>query len=227
LDSDEVLKRPFPFVASLVLAAVTLLTPSGSRAATPGAEALMQLLEGADPSLQTYRANVEFSVGLHTFPFLHKTVHGETFFKRPSRMEIVFADLPGFAQSFKNLYVGLGTPSDWEKKFEIDVAQETLPNGKSLPHLVLTPRKADRRLQHVEVFIDPASSLPSRIIWRYRDGMIEMNQDIVQINGHSVIANQHADIRLPGVHAYVVATMGNYAFNVPVDDAVFTKKPAP
>jgi len=218
-------KRVFPVIASLALAAVTLMTPSNSRAATPGAQALMALIEAADPSLQTYRANIEFSVGLHTFPFLHKTVHGETFFKRPSRMEIVFADLPAFAQSFKNLYIGLGTPADWEKKFEIDIAQETLPNGKSLPHLVLTPRKTDRRLEHVEVFIDAASSLPNRIIWRYHDGRIEMNQDIVEVNGHSVVSNQRADIHLPGVHAYVVAKIGNYAFNVPVDDAVFTKKP--
>jgi hypothetical protein len=52
-----------------------------------------------------------------------------------------------------------------------------------------------------------------------------MNQDIVEVNGHSVVSNQRADIHLPGVHAYVVAKIGNYAFNVPVDDAVFTKKP--
>jgi hypothetical protein len=217
-------QRRLPVIASLLIAAITLVMPSGSRAATPGAQTLMALIEAADPSLQTYRADIEFSVGLHTFPFLHKTVHGETFFKRPSRMEIVFADLPAFAQSFKNLYIGLGTPSDWEKKFEIDVAQEQLPNGKSLPHLVLTPRKTDRRLQHVEVFIDPASSLPNRIIWRYKDGRIEMNQDIVEVNGHNVVANQHADIHLPGVHAYVIAKIGNYTFNVPVDDSVFTKK---
>ncbi|MFN2460211.1 MAG: outer membrane lipoprotein carrier protein LolA [Candidatus Velthaea sp.] len=206
-------------------AALVVFVHQPAGAASAGAQALMAQLSAADPSLQTYRANVEFSVGLKTFPYLHKTLHGETFFKRPSRLEIVFSDLPGFAQSFKNLYVGLGTPADWEKKFEIDVAQEALPDGKSLPYLVLTPRKPDRRLQHVDVFIDLVSSLPNRIVWRYRDGVIQMRQDIVEFNGHSVISAQNADIRLPGVHAYVNAKMANYAINVPVDDAVFTKKP--
>ena len=200
-----------------------LVLPAQARAATPAAQELLAQLEGADPSLQTYRANVEFSVGLKTFPFLHKTVHGDTYFKRPGRMEFVFRDLPIFAQRFRNLYIGLGTPAAWETKFEIDVAQSVLPDGQAVSYLLLTPRKTDRRLQHVAVFIDRSSSLPSRIIWTYRDGAIEMKQDIVEVNGHNVVAAQNADIRLPGVHAYVNAKIANYAINVPVDDAVFTK----
>ncbi|GAC1407617.1 MAG: hypothetical protein NVSMB64_14690 [Candidatus Velthaea sp.] len=207
-----------------MFAAILLALPAGARAATPGAQELLAQLESADPSLQTYRANVEFSVGLRSFPFLHKVVHGDAYFKRPGRMEIVFRDLPGFAQRFSNVYVGLGTPADWEKKFEIDTAQAVMPDGRAVTYLVLTPRKADHRLQHVAVYIDPASSLPNRITWTYRDGAIEMKQDIVLFNGHNVIAAQNADIRLPGVHAYVNAKIANYAINVPVDDAVFTKK---
>ncbi|GAC1415119.1 MAG: hypothetical protein NVSMB5_03940 [Candidatus Velthaea sp.] len=204
-----------------------LALPAGVRASTPAAQEVLAQLEGADPSLQTYRANVEFSVGLKTFPFLHKTVHGDTYFKRPGRLEFVFSDLPGFAQRFKNLYIGLGTPAEWEKKFEIEVAQSVLAEGETVSYLLLTPRRSDRRLKNVAVYIDRASSLPSRIVWTYRDGAIEMKQEIVPLNGHNVIAAQNADIRLPGVHAYINAKIANYAINVPVDDAVFTKKPQP
>ena len=187
----------------------------------------MQTLESADPSLETYRASVEFNVGLRTFPFLRKTVHGQAYFKRPSKMEIVFTDLPVFARRFKNLYVGLGTPAEWGAKFTIDAARETLPDGRTAIYLIMIPRKGDRRLQHVDVHVDPISSLPERIVWTYRDGTIEMKQTFVEFEGHNVIGAQTADIRLPGVHAYVNATIANYAINVPVDDAVFTKKSTP
>lgn len=203
------------------------IAPLPLLAATPTAVALMQKLESADPSLETYRASVEFSIGLHSFPYVRKTVHGQAYFKRPSRMEIVFTDLPGFAQRFKNLYVGLGTPSEWETKFDIDAASETPTDGSAAVYLVMTPRKPDRRLQHVDVHIDPVSNLPQRIVWTYRDGSIEMKQKIVSFGGHHVIGAQTADIRLPGVHAYVNATIADYVINAPIDDAVFTKKPAP
>ncbi len=187
----------------------------------------MAKLESADPSLETYRASVEFRIGMHTFPYVRKTVHGNAYFKRPGRMEIVFTDLPGFAQRFKNLYVGLGTPDEWEQKFDIDAATSVQPDGRSVAYLIMTPRKGDHRLQHVDVYVDEVSSLPSRIVWVYKDGRIEMTQKIVTLGAHHVIGGQNADIRLPGVHAYVDATIANYAINVPIDDAVFTKKPVP
>jgi hypothetical protein len=199
------------------------LAPCG--AATPSADLLLARMEAADPGLQTYTASVEFTVGLHSFPFLRRTLHGEAYFKRPSRMELVFDDLPPFARAFRNVYVGLGTPSDWEKKFTIATAQTAAgPDGASAPYLVLTPRATDHRLQHVDVYLDAQRALPDRIVWTYRDGTIAMNQRFSDVDGHSVITGQDADIRLPGVHAYVIATIARYAINVPVDDAVFTRR---
>jgi len=51
-----------------------------------------------------------------------------------------------------------------------------------------------------------------------------MHQHFSDVDGHSVVSDQDADIRLPGIHAYVIATIGRYAINVPVDDAVFTHR---
>jgi len=198
------------------------LAPCG--AATPSADLLLARMEAADPGLETYTASVVFKVGLHSFPFLRKTLHGEAYFKRPSRMELVFADLPPYARAFRNVYVGLGTPPEWEKKFSIDTAQTPGPDGASAPYLVLTPRAADHRLEQVDVYLDAQRALPNRIVWTYRDGSIEMHQHFSDVDGHSVVSDQDADIRLPGIHAYVIATIGRYAINVPVDDAVFTHR---
>ncbi|GAC1418491.1 MAG: hypothetical protein NVSMB64_28150 [Candidatus Velthaea sp.] len=213
-------------VRASVLLVALCWNAAPATAATPAAQALTVQLEGADPTLQSYRADVEFSVGLRTFPYLRKTVHGEAFFKRPNQMEIVFRDLPGLAARFKNVYVGLGSPAQWEKKYTIDVAQSAGARSEAESYLVMVPRNPDRRLQRIDVFLDKRTSLPARILWVYRDGSIEMNQVIVEQDGHNVIAAQVADIHLPGVHAVVNTKIANYAINAPIDDAVFTKKPA-
>ena len=184
---------------------------------------LLARLAAVDPDLRTYRADVAFDVGLRTFPFLRKTVHGNAYFKRPARMEIVFTDLPSYARSFSNLYVGLGTPADWEKKFVISSA-DGQADGRAVTYLVLTPRKPDRRLREVDVYVDPVATLPGRIVWRYRDGSIELRQRFSRVDGHDLVVAQDTDIRLPAVHAYVNSRISNYALNVDVEDAVFTKK---
>jgi hypothetical protein len=200
--------------------AVLLGTAAPSRAGDV-ADALLAKLASADPDLRTYRADVAFDVGLHTFPYLRKTLHGNAYFKRPARMELVFSDLPPIARGFRNLYVGLGTPGDWARKFAITSARERV-DGREVSYLVLTPLTADHRLREVDVYVDDAVALPQRIVWRYSDGRVEMRQRFGRVDGHDLIVAQDADIRLPAVHAYVNARISNYALNVDVDDAVFT-----
>jgi hypothetical protein len=210
----------------LVAVLMVLLASLGAAAplrAQDEAAAILTTLAGADPDLRTYRADVAFDVGLRTFPYLRKTLHGNAYFKRPARMELVFTDLPPIARAWSNLYVGLGTPSDWEKKFSIASAAD-VSGGSRERHLVLTPRVPDRRLRDVEVYVDRAVALPERIVWRYRDGRIDMLQRFARVDGHDLIVAQDADIRLPAIHAFIHARISNYALNVDVDDAVFTPK---
>ena len=211
-------------VALLFVVAASLFAASPLRAQDESAT-LLAKLAAADPDLRTYRADIAFDVGLRSFPFLRKTLHGNAYFKRPSRMELVFSDLPSYARGFTNLYVGLGTPSEWEKKFVISSAVERNGDGRAITYLVLTPRKPDRRLREVDVFVDPAASLPARIVWRYRDGWIELRQRFAVVDGHDLVVAQDTDIRLPAVHAYVNSRISNYALNIDVEDAVFTKRP--
>jgi hypothetical protein len=209
------------FVA-LLLWLVALLGVAAPLRAQDETGALLALLADADPDRRTYRADVAFDIGLHTFPYLHKTLHGNTFFKRPSRFEIVFSDLPAVARTWSNLYVGLGTPSDWAKKFIITSTQDS--GGAHERYLVLVPRVAGQRLREVDVYVDRSVALPERIVWRYRDGRIEMRQRFGRVDGHDLVIAQDADIRLSAVHAYVNARITNYALNVDVLDSVFTKK---
>jgi hypothetical protein len=207
-------------VVSALAVLFGMAAPSRAEDAT---EALLAKLAAADPDLRTYRADVAFDVGLRSFPYLKKTLHGNAYFKRPARMELVFSDLPPIARGFRNLYVGLGTPADWAQKFAISSARERL-DGREVSYLVLTPLVLDHRLREVDVYVDEAVALPQRIVWRYSDGRVEMRQRFGRVGGHDLIVAQDADIHLPAVHAYVNARITNYALNVEVDDAVFTPK---
>jgi hypothetical protein len=212
------------FVALLVCL-VALLGLAAPLRAQDETGALLALLADADPDLRTYRADVAFDVGLHSFPYLHRSLHGNAFFKRPARMEIVFSDLPAIARTWSNLYVGLGTPGDWARKFSITSAQDA--GAAHERYLVLTPHLAGQRLREVDVYVDRSVALPERIVWRYRDGRIEMHQRFGRVDGHDLVVAQDADIHLPALHAYVNARITNYALNVDVLDAVFTKKESP
>ena len=209
-----------PLVTFLIVALASLAAAAPLRAQDETA-ALLAKLAAADPDLRTYRADVAFDVGLHTFPYLRRTLHGNAYFKRPARMEVVFTDLPAIARAWSNLYVGLGTPSDWEKKFTIGSAPDP-STGSHAPYLVLTPRVPGKRLREVDVYVDRTAALPERIVWRYRDGRIEMRQHFARVDGHDLIVAQDADIHLPAMHGYVNTRITNYALNVDVDDAVFT-----
>jgi len=214
------MRRP---VVVLVLALLASLGAAAPLRAADETAVLLAKLAGADPDLRTYRADVAFDVGLHSFPYLRKKLHGNAYFKRPARMELVFSDLPPIARAWSNVYVGLGTPSDWEKKFTIASAVDASGTAHET-YLVLTPRAADHRLREVDVYVDRTVGLPERIVWRYRDGRIEMHQRFGRVDGHDLVVAQDADIHLPALHAYVNARITNYALNVDIDDAVFTKK---
>lgn len=211
-----------PFVALFIVLVASLAAAAPLRA-EEDASAMLASLAGADPGLRTYRADVAFDVGLRSFPYLRRSLHGNAYFKRPARMELVFSDLPPIARAWSNLYVGLGSPSEWEKKFSITSAADA-GGGSRERHLLLTPRVADKRLRTVEVYVDRVAALPGRIVWQYSDGRIEMLQRFARVDGHDVVVAQDADIRLPAVHAYVHARITNYAVNIEVDDTVFTPK---
>ena len=210
-------------VLLFIVAAVAALPVHARAENAPGVAAVLAQIENLDPSLETYRARVEFSVGLHSFPYVKKTVHGETFFKRPDRMEIVFEDLPAYASHFKNVFVGLGTPHDWQRKFEISLVPHGSEPGAST-ELLLVPKAAGGRLRSIRVLLDSALMLPVKMLWTYHDGQIALTQSYVHVEGHTVLAAQSAEARFTLWRGFARTRLSKYAFNVPIDDAVFTKK---
>jgi hypothetical protein len=209
-----------------LLASLVFTAPAASAqtVATPTVEparlqALFTKIETGDASLESYRAAVDFTIGLHSFPFIRKSVHGTAYYKRPNRLELVTERLPSYARNLEHLFVSLGSPASWQVQFTVALADEGTPNE----HIRLVPKMTGSRVRWVEIHLDEPSGLPAKIVWMYTNGRIEMHQTIAKVAGHYVIVAQDADMHYPAVHAYMRTRIHDFEWNVAVDDAVFTE----
>jgi hypothetical protein len=205
---------------ALALAAAGIFAAAGyvpARAQTR-LEVLVARMETQDPSLESYRAAIDFTVGMHTFPFIRKSVRGTAYYKRPDRLELVMEKLPSYARGLEHIFVGLGPPETWGEKFDVTVADA----GTKDEHIRLVPKDRTARVRYVAIYVDSESGLPAKLVWDYSNGHIEMTQKIEKVGGHYVGTAQDADMHYPMVHAYMHTKVHDFNWNVPVDDAVFT-----
>ena len=181
-------------------------------------EFLVARMETQDPSLESYRASIDFTLGMHSFPYVRKSVHGIAYYKRPDRLELVMEKLPSYARSLERMFVGLGPPEMWGEKFDVTIADAA---GKN-EHIRLVPKDRSARVRYVEIHVDPESGLPAKLVWDYTNGHIEMTQKIEKISGHYVGTAQDADMHYPMVHAYMHTKVHDFIWNAPVDESIFT-----
>jgi hypothetical protein len=202
-------------VAAAWLLALLVATPAR------GASRLDELfarVDAAEPGLESYTATVDIKAGLRTFPWYGTSRSGDAYYKRPGRLELVINNMPRFISKFQHLFVGLGPTKDWTRDFNASVAEE----NTSTEHILLVPKNPQSRIRQIAVFLDPQSAIPSRILWTYTDGHVELDETFVDVAGHRIVAAHDVELALPAFHAYLHATVHDIAVNAPVDDAVFT-----
>ena len=181
-------------------------------------EVLVTKIETQDPSLDSYRASIDFGVGLLSFPYIRKSVRSTAYYKRPDRLELVMEKLPSYARSLEHIFVGLGPPESWSDKFDVAVGDA----GTKNEHIRLVPKERGSRVRFIEIHLDEASGLPSKFVWDYTNGHIEMTQKIEKIAGHYVGTAQEAEMYYPMVHAFMRTKVHDFIWNAPVDDKIFT-----
>ena len=220
-----------PIAAALTLALCAGLAAAASAsvpapAVTPGnAGSILARIEQRNPDLRSFQARVHVDVRMLTFPWLSPKLDGTSYYKRPDNYEVVFDRVPSYAKGFDKLFGDIGDPSGWQKDSNISYAGVQTVDGKPYFALRMTKKIRSDQIKDTVAYIDPASYEIARMEWHYTSGgSIVMTQTYKQEGGYEVIAGQHADIRIPRVHAVADATYGAYQANVAVSDAVFTKK---
>jgi len=184
-----------------------------------------------NPSLASYQSHVHVDVhvrkGLSIFTPLANLaapkLDGKTYFKRPNNYEVVFESVPSYAKGFEKMYTDIGDPSNWEKRFAINVVGERTVNGHTDIELKLVQRVRGM-IDHESVLVDPAAwQIDAMEYHYYNGGTIVMTQKYREEGNFVVLASQTATIDIPHISATAYASYTDYHTNVAVDDSVFTK----
>jgi hypothetical protein len=178
---------------------------------------VVQRMTQRNPSLQSYRARVHVDVRMLNFPFLAPKLDGTEYYKRPDFYVVVFDRMPGYARGFARLFDDIGSPRAWEENQNITVDGTSLLHGRPTIVLRLTKKIHSDILDHTLAYVDAYSYALLQMEWYYTSGgKITMTEYYRTEGLYSVLAQQHATIDIPHVHAIADASYGTYQTNVPI-----------
>ncbi|MFY9781140.1 MAG: hypothetical protein WAJ85_11605 [Candidatus Baltobacteraceae bacterium] len=210
--------------AALLATASGLVGTPGRAAPETDPAALVARVEEQNAGMRSYQARISVDLQMRNFPYIAVHLDGTTYFKRPGNYEVVFERVPSYAKGFDRLYSDVGDPSSWASRFTMSLAGEKTFNGHS-DVVVRLVQKVRGMIDHEDVAIDPDAGRIDNMEWHYYNGgVISMSQDYATVGGFSLLARQHATIRIPYVHASAEAVYTDYHTNVAIDDSVFTKE---
>jgi anti-anti-sigma factor len=218
-------RRPRMRAHAIALLATGLcLGAPGQAAPETDPAALVARVTSQNAEMRSYQAKVSVDLQMRNFPYVAVHLDGTTYFKRPDNFEVVFQKVPSFAKGFDRLYSDVGDPSSWPSRFTMSVVGQRTVGGHSDVVLRLV-QKVRGMIDHEDVAIDPVAARIDNMEWDYYNGgVISMSQDYQTVGAFSLLARQHATIRIPYVHASAEAAYSDYRTNVAIDDSVFTKE---
>ncbi len=178
---------------------------------------VIQRMTQRNPLLQSYRARVHVDVRMLNFPFLAPKLDGTEYYKRPDFYVVVFDRMPGYARGFARLFDDIGSPRAWEKNQNITVDGTSWLHGRPTIVLRLTKKIHSDILDHTLAYVDANDYALLQMEWYYTSGgKITMTEYYRTEGVYSVLAQQHATIDIPHVHAVADASYGTYQTNVPI-----------
>jgi ABC-type transporter Mla MlaB component len=215
--------RAVAILLSAVFTAASVLGPSQGIANDLSPNDIVQNVVAQNADMRSYRAAVSIDFALRSFPYVSQHLQGTSYYERPGNYEIVFDSVPGYAKGFDKLYTDIGDPSSWPRRFNMSLAGENGFAGHR-DVVVRLVQKVRGMIDHEDVLVDPATWHVDEMDWHYYNGgEIAMSQEYEEVGGFSVLAKQHATIRIPFVHAGAEAVYRDYQTNIAIDDSVFTR----
>lgn len=213
--------------AGLALAAGLLASaaPAMARNTAPTAQSIMQRIEARDATLQSFQTRVHVNVHMLSFPWLSPQLDGTSYYKRPDNYMVHFDRVPSYAHGITKLFGDIGDPAAWQKDSNIAFDGVQNVNGKPMLVLRMTKKIYSDQIKDTLAYVDPSTYQVAEMVWNYSNGgSITMTQNFRPEGPYSVIASQHAEIKIPHVHAVADASYAPYHMNVAVADSVFKQK---
>jgi anti-sigma B factor antagonist len=216
-------RRAAGLVVGVLFAAAAILRGQPTAAGEFTPLDIVHNVAAQNAAMRTYRAAVSIEFALRSFPYVSQHLQGTSYYERPDNYEIVFDGVPSYAKGFDKLYTDIGDPSSWPARFNMTLlGQESVAGHSDV--VVRLVQKVRGMIDHEDVRVDPAAWHIDEMEWHYYNGgTIAMTQEYENVGGFTVLAKQHATIRIPFVHAAAEAVYHDYQTNVAIDDSVFTR----
>ncbi len=166
---------------TVLFAALLVLLPYAAAADdAPSVPAVLSAMAAAPEQPEEYKASVSLHVRLRVFPFIHVTLHGDSWYRRPGLYRFVFRGVPLVARAFSDMKYDLGDPSRWPERYDIAFAPGSTVEA---PVLRLTPKNSVM-VKSLDVAIDPPHGKILKATWRRADGGVI---DLVQTYAPSAV----------------------------------------
>jgi hypothetical protein len=173
----------------------------------PTVSSVLTALAASSEQPQEYKASVALHVKLRVFPFIHMTLHGDSWYKRPGIYRFVFRGVPVIARAFSDMKYDLGNPSQWPERYQIAFAPQSTGG---VPVLRLTP-KNPVMVKYFDVTLDAARGRIEKAVWTRNDGgVITLVQTYAPVAGHEFVQKQTASINLPRMKADLEAEYADF-----------------
>ena len=169
----------------------------------------------------SYTVPVDFRVKTHS---IIGTTHvaGTVYFKAPEQAALVITKAPpiigGFFRGTYNIDL---VPQSWPPKYRVRSVSRDVQSGAAVYVLHAVPANGGD-VDSVLFTVTAAACAPVAATWLYHDGSrIDLTFADRLVQGDQLPAAATIAVNMPKYKIEASATYGTYAFNVPIDDAVF------
>jgi hypothetical protein len=171
----------------------------------------------------SYAVPASFDVRLHKPIPLRLRMYGSLYYKPPAQSALVITKRPPIIGGlFAKSYALDLVPQTWPAKYDVRNVSAGTYDGVPVYALDAVPRIAGP-LDHVVFQVARASAVPMSAQWFYRDrSVVSVSIANARVGDRLLPQAESISVVMPRYTLDATSTLGNYAFDVPIPDAIFT-----
>lgn len=210
-------------IALLGTIEICALALSPAMAADPQAGTVMANLVQHAPKPQSFTASTTMDLKQRSFPWTKVSLKGTSYFKAPNQLVVKFSNMPGYMNGLPQAYAKILNVGAWPQEYNATVQGSQSFNGHNDYALNLTPK--DGSADHGVALVNPESWTVEQVKWDLSGGIqLTVSENYTNVDSYRVPAKQNLSVHTPYATADGIATMNDFALNVPINEAVFTKQ---
>lgn len=171
----------------------------------------------------SYVVPAQFDVRLHKPLPLRLRMGGSLYYKPPAQSALVITKRPPIIGGlFAKSYALDLVPQTWPAKYSVRNVSATTFIGTPVYALDAAP-KTPGTLDHVVFQVARSNDQPMSAQWFYRDrSVVAVSIASARVGDHLLPQTEAISVIMPHYVLDATSTLGQYAFNVPIPDAIFT-----